>query len=129
MDPIDAFPEHISTTVEPVTLPEKPDVLEYSARQGQKSELASPTKSPTQNTTRSDVGKNIERPVEKSRETAQKYRQEEDLHLQQHVFYQKNFTFGLRTVKSGEINFIKTTQVPMLILDCQPPVPSPTHCD
>ncbi|GFS84907.1 hypothetical protein TNCV_528511 [Trichonephila clavipes] len=35
MDPIDAFPEHISTTVVPVTLPEKPDALEYAARQVQ----------------------------------------------------------------------------------------------
>ncbi|GFU74725.1 uncharacterized protein TNCV_2431151 [Trichonephila clavipes] len=34
MDQIDAFPEHISTTVMPVTLPEKPDALEYDARQG-----------------------------------------------------------------------------------------------
>ncbi|GFV23197.1 uncharacterized protein TNCV_2943571 [Trichonephila clavipes] len=35
MDPIDAFHEHISTTVVPVTLPEKPDALENTARQGQ----------------------------------------------------------------------------------------------
>ncbi|GFU84145.1 uncharacterized protein TNCV_4504441 [Trichonephila clavipes] len=35
MDQIDTFPEHISTTVMPVTLPEKPDALEYAARQGQ----------------------------------------------------------------------------------------------
>ncbi|GFY12158.1 uncharacterized protein TNCV_3097121 [Trichonephila clavipes] len=35
MDPIDAFPEHLSTTVVPVTLPDKPDALEYAARQGQ----------------------------------------------------------------------------------------------
>ncbi|GFW17914.1 uncharacterized protein TNCV_2058621 [Trichonephila clavipes] len=35
IDQIDAFPEHISTTVVPVTLPEKPDALEYAARQGQ----------------------------------------------------------------------------------------------
>ncbi|GFU90332.1 uncharacterized protein TNCV_4947141 [Trichonephila clavipes] len=34
MDQIDAFPEHISTTVMPVTLPEKPDALVYAARQG-----------------------------------------------------------------------------------------------
>ncbi|GFX32341.1 uncharacterized protein TNCV_4411091 [Trichonephila clavipes] len=34
MDQIDAFPEHISTTVMPVTLPEKPDALEYAARPG-----------------------------------------------------------------------------------------------
>ncbi|GFV70266.1 uncharacterized protein TNCV_2513651 [Trichonephila clavipes] len=35
MDPIDAFLEHISTAVVPVTLPDKPDELEYAARQGQ----------------------------------------------------------------------------------------------
>ncbi|GFT15276.1 hypothetical protein TNCV_277821 [Trichonephila clavipes] len=35
MDPIDAFPEHISTTVVPVILPDKPSALEYAARQGQ----------------------------------------------------------------------------------------------
>ncbi|GFW26016.1 uncharacterized protein TNCV_3316881 [Trichonephila clavipes] len=35
MDPIDAFPEHLSITVVPVTLPDKPDALEYAARQGQ----------------------------------------------------------------------------------------------
>ncbi|GFW24885.1 uncharacterized protein TNCV_3846191 [Trichonephila clavipes] len=35
MDPIDAFPEHISTTVVPVMLPDKPDAYEYAPRQGQ----------------------------------------------------------------------------------------------
>ncbi|GFW64494.1 uncharacterized protein TNCV_813291 [Trichonephila clavipes] len=35
MDQIDAFPEHISTTVMPVTLPEKTEALEYAGRQGQ----------------------------------------------------------------------------------------------
>ncbi|GFS68917.1 uncharacterized protein TNCV_4569651 [Trichonephila clavipes] len=35
MDQVDAFLENISTTVVPVTLPEKPDTLEYAARQGQ----------------------------------------------------------------------------------------------
>ncbi|GFX36787.1 uncharacterized protein TNCV_5036231 [Trichonephila clavipes] len=35
MDPIDAFPEHLSTTVVPVTLPDKPEALDYAARQGQ----------------------------------------------------------------------------------------------
>ncbi|GFV78787.1 uncharacterized protein TNCV_1718191 [Trichonephila clavipes] len=34
MDQIDAFPEHISTTVVPVTLPKIPHALEYAARQG-----------------------------------------------------------------------------------------------
>ncbi|GFX95289.1 hypothetical protein TNCV_848791 [Trichonephila clavipes] len=35
MDPIDAFPEHISTTVVTGTLSDKPDALEYAAPQGQ----------------------------------------------------------------------------------------------
>ncbi|GFW87456.1 uncharacterized protein TNCV_1301011 [Trichonephila clavipes] len=35
MDPINAFPDYLSTTVVPVTLPDKPDALEYAARQGQ----------------------------------------------------------------------------------------------
>ncbi|GFU39664.1 uncharacterized protein TNCV_2802631 [Trichonephila clavipes] len=35
MDPVDAFLERIPTTVVPVTLPEKPDALEYAAQQGQ----------------------------------------------------------------------------------------------
>ncbi|GFW95387.1 hypothetical protein TNCV_2971091 [Trichonephila clavipes] len=48
MDSIDAFPEHISTTVVPVTLPDKPDALEYAARQA-KSEMSSSTKSPPPN--------------------------------------------------------------------------------
>ncbi|GFT51727.1 hypothetical protein TNCV_3169931 [Trichonephila clavipes] len=45
-DPIDAFPEHISTTVLPVTLPV---ALEYAARQGQVRAVSSSTKSPPQN--------------------------------------------------------------------------------
>ncbi|GFX86141.1 uncharacterized protein TNCV_2560231 [Trichonephila clavipes] len=35
MDQIYSFPEHISTTLMPVTLPKKSDALEYAARQGQ----------------------------------------------------------------------------------------------
>ncbi|GFW38786.1 uncharacterized protein TNCV_3881531 [Trichonephila clavipes] len=35
MDSIDAFHEHLSTTVVLVKLPDKPDALEYAARQGQ----------------------------------------------------------------------------------------------
>ncbi|GFY32655.1 hypothetical protein TNCV_674101 [Trichonephila clavipes] len=44
MDPIDAFPEHISTTVVPVTLPDKTDALEYDGQPGQV-RAASSTKS------------------------------------------------------------------------------------
>ncbi|GFT38779.1 hypothetical protein TNCV_1499511 [Trichonephila clavipes] len=32
-------------------------------------------------------------------------------------FAKKDFTFGLRTVKSGEIHFIQTTRVPMFIYE------------
>ncbi|GFU15922.1 hypothetical protein TNCV_2368511 [Trichonephila clavipes] len=35
MNQIDPFPEHILTTEVVVTMPEKPDALEYAARQGQ----------------------------------------------------------------------------------------------
>ncbi|GFX70226.1 uncharacterized protein TNCV_4616631 [Trichonephila clavipes] len=118
MDPIDAFPEHLSTTVVPVTLPDKPDALEYAARQGPSpSGYHLPRAHRQTSTQRRDVGKNIQRPVEKSRQTAQKYRHENGLHLQQHIFAKKDFTFGLRTVKSGEIHLIQTTHVPMLIYE------------
>ncbi|GFV10559.1 hypothetical protein TNCV_4042801 [Trichonephila clavipes] len=83
---IDAFPEHSSTTVMPVTLHDKPDGLEYAAPQGQ---VRAGTIYQEPNTQRRVVEKNIERPVEKSRWTAQKYRQEDDLHLRQHIFCQK----------------------------------------
>ncbi|GFX29958.1 uncharacterized protein TNCV_1426941 [Trichonephila clavipes] len=35
MDPIDAFSEHLSNTVVPVTLTDKPVAMEYAARQSQ----------------------------------------------------------------------------------------------
>ncbi|GFW70175.1 uncharacterized protein TNCV_4467341 [Trichonephila clavipes] len=35
MNQNDAFSEHISTTVVPMTLPDKPDSFEYAASQGQ----------------------------------------------------------------------------------------------
>ncbi|GFV89802.1 uncharacterized protein TNCV_827941 [Trichonephila clavipes] len=117
MDPIDALPEHLSTTVVPVTLPDKPDALEYGARQGQVRAGIIYQEPTAKRTQRRDVGKNTQRPVEKSRQTAQKYRQEDGLHLQQHIFAKKDFTFGLRTVKSGEIHLIQTTHVPMLIYE------------
>ncbi|GFS93650.1 hypothetical protein TNCV_3775941 [Trichonephila clavipes] len=117
MDPIDAFPEHLSTTVVPVTLPDKSDALESAARQDQVRAGVIYQEPTAKRTQRRDVGKNIQRPVEKSRQTAQKYRQENGLHLQQHIFCQKDFTFGLRTVKSGEIHLIQTTHVPIMIYE------------
>ncbi|GFX75075.1 hypothetical protein TNCV_4064771 [Trichonephila clavipes] len=89
MDPIDAFLEQLSTTVVPMTLPDKPDALEYAARQGQVRAGIIYPEPTAKRTQRRDMGKNIERPVEKSRQFAQKYRQEDGLHLQQHIFCQK----------------------------------------
>ncbi|GFT56504.1 hypothetical protein TNCV_3508501 [Trichonephila clavipes] len=48
MDPIDAFPEHLSTTVMPVTLPDIPMHWNMLLDRA-KSELASSTKSPPPN--------------------------------------------------------------------------------
>ncbi|GFT59784.1 uncharacterized protein TNCV_2162401 [Trichonephila clavipes] len=122
MDQIDAFPEHISTTVMPVTLPEKPDALEYAARQGhvracilyqepntkrvfvlfckdnwhQKRRWWIILRVPFGGQARERiqarrclVGENLQRNVEKSRSTPEKYRQEDGVHLQQHVFCEK----------------------------------------
>ncbi|GFX64085.1 uncharacterized protein TNCV_1986101 [Trichonephila clavipes] len=121
MDQIDAFPEHISTTVMPVTLPEKTDALVYAARQGhvracilyqepntkrvfvlfckdnwhQKKTLLDNFKRAIHlggqareriQARRCLVGENLQRNVEKSRSTLEKYRQEDGVHVQQHVF-------------------------------------------
>ncbi|GFW70174.1 hypothetical protein TNCV_4467331 [Trichonephila clavipes] len=40
------------------------------------------------------------------------------VHIYGNMFFvKKDFTFGLRTVKPGEIHFIQTTNVPMLIYE------------
>ncbi|GFU83681.1 uncharacterized protein TNCV_1412191 [Trichonephila clavipes] len=62
--------------------------------------------------------KNIQRPVEKSRQTAQKNTDTRMVYIYNNIFFcQKDFTFGLRTVKSGEIHLIQTTHVPKLIYE------------
>ncbi|GFV02044.1 uncharacterized protein TNCV_3047281 [Trichonephila clavipes] len=92
MDPIDAFPEHLSTTVVPVTLPDKPDALEYAARQGQ-----------------------VRAGIIYQEPTAKRVFV---LFCKDHwLKKRRDFTFGLRTVKSGEIHLIQTTHVPMLIYE------------
>ncbi|GFU38771.1 hypothetical protein TNCV_1731711 [Trichonephila clavipes] len=55
--------------------------------------------------------------LRKSRQTAQKYRHENGFTFTTTYFCQKDFTFGLRTVTSGEIHLIQTTHVPMLIYE------------
>ncbi|GFU55850.1 uncharacterized protein TNCV_2255411 [Trichonephila clavipes] len=128
MDQIDAFPEHISTTVMPVTLPEKPDALEYAARQGhvraciiyqepntkrvfvlfckdnwyQKKTLLDnfkraifEAKHVNSGPTMSCGRKSPKDSVEKFRSTPEKYRQEDGIHLKQHVFCEKRLYYQI----------------------------------
>ncbi|GFX21045.1 uncharacterized protein TNCV_4882771 [Trichonephila clavipes] len=151
MDPIDAFPEHLSTTVVPVTLPDKPDALEYAARQGQVRAgiiYQEPTakrvfvlfckdhwhqkKTWLDNFKRAIMeAKHVNefRPNDVMWEKTSKglLRNPDRLlkntdtrmvYIYNNLFFaKKDFTFGLRTVKSGEIHLIQTTHVPMLIYE------------
>ncbi|GFT42930.1 uncharacterized protein TNCV_1615021 [Trichonephila clavipes] len=152
MDPIDAFPEHLSTTVVPVTLPDKPDALEYAARQGQVRAgiiYQEPTAKRVfvlfckdhwhQKKTCLD---NLKRAVMEAKHVNEfrpndvmwektskgllrnpdrllKNTDKRMLYIYNNIFFakKKDFTFGLRTVKSGEIHLIQTTHVPMLIYE------------
>ncbi|GFW70519.1 uncharacterized protein TNCV_1978571 [Trichonephila clavipes] len=151
MDPIDAFPEHLSTTVVPVTLPDKPDALEYAARQGQVRAgiiYQEPTakrvfvlfckdhwhqkKTWLDNFKRAIMeAKHVNefRPNDVMWEKTSKglLRNPDRLlkntdtrmvYIYNNLFFaKKDFTFGLRTVTSGEIHLIQTTHVPMLIYE------------
>ncbi|GFX80649.1 uncharacterized protein TNCV_499161 [Trichonephila clavipes] len=150
MDPIGAFPEHISTTVVPVTLPEKPDALEYAARQDQvragimyqepnaKRVFVLFCKDHWHKKTWLDNFKlavmeakhaNEFRPHELTWEKTSKCLLRNPGRLLKNTdkgmvyiygnmfFAKKDYTFGLRTVKSGEIHCIQTTHVPMLIYE------------
>ncbi|GFS74160.1 hypothetical protein TNCV_969241 [Trichonephila clavipes] len=99
MDQIDAFPEHISTTVMPVTLPEKPDALEHAARQGHVPCHPGGQARERIQARQCLVRENLQRTVEKSRSTPEKYRQEDGIHLQQHVFCEKRLYFWLSNGK------------------------------
>ncbi|GFW23892.1 uncharacterized protein TNCV_945761 [Trichonephila clavipes] len=147
--PIDAFPEHLSTTVVPVTLPDKPEALEYAARQGQVRAgiiYQEPTTKQVfvvfckdhwhQKKTWLD---NFKRAVMEAKH-ANNFRPN-NVMWEKHpkacreiqtdcskiptrgwftfttYFCQKDITFGLQTVKSGEIHLIQTTHVPMLIYE------------
>ncbi|GFY29763.1 uncharacterized protein TNCV_1813401 [Trichonephila clavipes] len=151
MDPIDAFPEHLSTTVVPVTLPDKPDALEYAARQGQVRAgiiYQEPTakrvfvlfckdhwhkkKTWLDNFKRAVMeAKHVNefRPNDVMWEKTSKVllrnpdrllknTDKRMVYIYNNIFFaKKDFTFGLRTVKSGEIHLIQTTHVPMLIYE------------
>ncbi|GFU74871.1 uncharacterized protein TNCV_4961991 [Trichonephila clavipes] len=151
MDPIDAFPEQLSATVVPVTLPDKPDALEYAARQGQVRAgiiYQEPTAKRVfvlfckdhwhQKKTWLD---NFKRAVMEAKHVNEfrpndvmwektykgllrnpdrllKNTDKRMVYIYNNIFFaRKHFTFGLRTVKSGEIHFIQTTHVPMLIYE------------
>ncbi|GFU74865.1 uncharacterized protein TNCV_4961931 [Trichonephila clavipes] len=151
MDPIDAFPEHLSITVVPVTLPDKPDALEYAARQGQvragiiyQEPIAKRVfvlfckdhwhqkKTWLDNFKRAVMeAKHVNefRPNDvmwektskgllRNPDRLLKNTDKRMVYTYNNIFFaKKDFTFGLRTVKSGEIHLIQTTHVPMLIYE------------
>ncbi|GFX02765.1 uncharacterized protein TNCV_4437471 [Trichonephila clavipes] len=151
MDQIDAFPEHISTTVMPVTLPEKPDALEYATRQGhvraciiyqepntkrvfvlfckdnwyQKKTLLDNFKraileAKHVNEFRPDnvLWEKISKGLLRNPDRPLKNTDKRMVYIYNNMFFvKKDFTFGFRTVKSGEIHLIQTTHVPMLIYE------------
>ncbi|GFX16713.1 uncharacterized protein TNCV_2388571 [Trichonephila clavipes] len=151
MDPIDAFPEHLSTTGVPVTLPDKPDALEYAARQGQVRAgiiYQEPTakrvfflfckdhwhkkKTWLDNFKRAVMeAKHVNefRPNDvmwektskgllRNPDRLLKNTDKRMVYIYNNIFFaKKDFTFGLRMVKSGEIHLIQTRHVPMLIYE------------
>ncbi|GFX25784.1 uncharacterized protein TNCV_2639281 [Trichonephila clavipes] len=151
MDQIDAFPEHISTTVMPVTLPEKPDALVFAALQGhvracilyqepntkrvfvlfckdnwhQKKTLVDNFKraileAKHVNEFRPDdvLWEKISKGMLRNPDRLLKNTDKRMVYIYNNMFFvKKDFTFGFRTVKSGEIHLIQTTHVPMLIYE------------
>ncbi|GFX70243.1 hypothetical protein TNCV_4616801 [Trichonephila clavipes] len=153
MDQIDAFPEHISTTVVPVTLPEKPDVcaLEYAAplvqvraciiyqepntkrvfvllckdNLYQKKLLVNNfnhaiMEAKQVNEFRADdvLWEKISKGLLRNPDRPLRNTDKRMVYIYNNMFFvKKDFTFGFRTVKSGEIHLIQTTNVPMLIYE------------
>ncbi|GFU60961.1 uncharacterized protein TNCV_3372771 [Trichonephila clavipes] len=151
MDPFNAFPEYLSTTVVPVTLPDKPDPLEYAARQGQVQAgiiYQEPTAKRVfvlfckyhwhQKKTWLDYFKRAgieakyanefrlndmmweitSKGLLRNPDRLHKITDKRMVYIYNNIFFaKKEFTFGLRTVKSGEIHLIQTTHVPMLIYE------------
>ncbi|GFV79121.1 uncharacterized protein TNCV_2613071 [Trichonephila clavipes] len=150
MDQIDAFPEHISTTVVPVTLPEKPDALEYATRQGQVRACIICQESNTKRVfvlfckdnwyKKKTLVDNFKRAIKEAKHVNElwpddvlwekiskgllrnpdrplKNTDKRMVYIYNMFFVKKDFTFGFRTVKSGEILLIQTTNVPMLIYE------------
>ncbi|GFT23894.1 hypothetical protein TNCV_3207531 [Trichonephila clavipes] len=98
MDQIDAFPEHISTTVMPVTLPEKPDALEYAARQGHRAIL----EAKHVNEFRPDdvLWEKISKGLLRNPDRLLKNTDKRMVYIYNNMFFvKKDFTFGFRTKK------------------------------
>ncbi|GFW59455.1 uncharacterized protein TNCV_1509001 [Trichonephila clavipes] len=151
MDQIDAFPEHISMTVMPVTLPEKPDALVYAALQGhvraciiyqepntkrvfvlfckdnwhKKKTLVDNFKraileSKHMNEFRPDdvLWEKISKGMLRNPDRLLKNTDKRMVYIYNNMFFvKKDFTFGFRTVKTGEIHLIQTAHLPMLIYE------------
>ncbi|GFS54587.1 uncharacterized protein TNCV_2749021 [Trichonephila clavipes] len=151
MDQIDAFPEHISTTVVPVTLPEKPDALEYAARPGQVCACIIYQEPNTKRVfvvfckdnwyQKKTLVDNFKRAIMEAKHVKEfrpddvlwekiskgllrnpdrplKNTDKRMVYIYNNMYFvKKDFTFGFRTVKSGEIHLIQTTSVPMLIYE------------
>ncbi|GFY23825.1 hypothetical protein TNCV_3536191 [Trichonephila clavipes] len=144
MDSIDAIPEHISTTVVPVTLPINP--MRWNMLLGRtKSKLASSNKSLPQNgclfcfvktigikkrrgstisngpSWRQSMRTNFDSTLKgllRSSDRLLKNTDKRMVYIYGNKFFaKKDFTFGLRMVKSGVIHLIPTTHVPMLIYE------------
>ncbi|GFV57260.1 uncharacterized protein TNCV_2822771 [Trichonephila clavipes] len=125
MDQIDAFHEHISKTVVPVTLLEKPDALEYAARQGQVRACIIYQEPNTKqakhvNEFRPDdvLWEKISKGLLRNPDRPLKNTDKRMVYIYNNMFFvKKDFTFGFRSVKSREIPLIQTTNVPMLIYE------------
>ncbi|GFT86659.1 uncharacterized protein TNCV_1251241 [Trichonephila clavipes] len=151
MDPIDAFPEPIYTTAVPVTLPDKPDALEYAARQGQVraciiyqehnakrvfvlfckdhwhkkntwldnfKRVVMKAKHANEFRLNDVMWEKTSKGMKRNPDRLLKNTDNRMIYIYGNIFFaKKDFTFGLRTVKSGEIHFIQRTHVPMLIYE------------
>ncbi|GFX75081.1 hypothetical protein TNCV_4064831 [Trichonephila clavipes] len=133
MDPIDVFPEHLSTTVVPMTLPDKPDALEYAARPltskkdvvGQFQTGRHGGKACNEFRPNDVIWEKTSKGLLRNPHSLLKNTDKRMVYIYNNIFFaKKDFTFGLRTVKSGEIHLIQTTHVPMFIYECQSPVSS-----
>lgn len=151
---MDAFPEHLSSTVVPVTLPEKPDALEYAAQQGQVragilyqephakrvftlfrqdpwyhqktlmdnfKRAVLEAKHVNEFRPNAILWEKVSKSLLKNPDRLLKNTDKRMVYIYGNLFFvKKDFTFGLRTVHPGEVHFIQTTHVPLLLYELPP---------